>query len=108
MSCGVQIYGTRAAGRDSRLDFAFPTRAKRASEAIRAKKEAAEQAKNDKLLQEELAEHNERIERSQSRGLEPVSGQLPRGAAEDWEADRIRCVHYRRRKSSTSSCLTLS
>lgn len=70
---GVEIYGTRAIGRDSRLDFAFATRAKCASEAARAKKQAEEQAKHDKLLKQELEEHNQRIERSQSRGVEQVS-----------------------------------
>jgi len=69
---GIEIYGTRIVGRDSRLDFAFATRAKRAAEASRAKKEAEERARHDRQLKQELEEHNARIERSQSRGAEHV------------------------------------
>ncbi len=69
---GVEIYGTRGIGRDSRLDFAFATRAKRAADLARAEKDAEEKAKHDKQLKQELEEHNARIERSMSRGLEQV------------------------------------
>lgn len=37
----IKIYGTRAAGRDSRLDFVFPLRSKRKADDIAAAEEAA-------------------------------------------------------------------